>query len=134
MSETLYVKRGKRYVPYANSQAWDTDLMRVGQWRMTYAYSDGGRRYSYGVTPDTASFLAACEVAAVAMEAAILEQMKAAPSVGVRPYTKRQLAIIERFRANMAEAGGLLPSWWLHTSPRDIVQAGIDAVRNWEPA
>ena len=38
--------------------------------------------------------------------------------------------LIERFRADMAEACGLVPSWWQHSSARDISQAAIDAVRS----
>lgn len=130
MSEALYVKRGRRYVPYANEDAMsDRDRMRVGTWRMTYCYADGARRYRYDVLPDTASFIAACEIAAEAMERAITAAALPSPSQQIVPYTKAQLTLIERFRADMAAAGGFAPTYWTHATAREIAQAGIDAVR-----
>jgi hypothetical protein len=130
MSEVVYVKRGRRYVPVSDWERHEGDRMKCGTFRLTYCYADGLRRYAYDVTPDTASFMAACELARQAMEDAINKAAIAKPSQDVTPYTKRQMAIIERFRAEMAEAGGLVPSWWQHSSSRDISQAAIDAVRN----
>jgi len=99
--------------------------------RVSYCYADGALRYSYDVKPDTASFVAACELAGEAMERAIQGVAMAHPSPRERPYTKRQLEILEHFRAEMVDAGGLLPTWWEYSSAREIAQAGIDAVRNW---
>jgi hypothetical protein len=45
------------------------------------------------------------------------------------PLTPEQLAIIERFRIEMATTGALLPTWWTTASAADIARAGIDAVR-----
>lgn len=50
--------------------------MNVGTFRLTYCYSDGGKRYWYGVTPDTTGFVAAAMVAHEAMEAAIIDSTK----------------------------------------------------------
>jgi hypothetical protein len=130
MNELWYRKVGRRYEPVAHSERWEADVMKPGTWRMTYCYSSSAKRFSYDVTPDTASFEAACVLAAQAMEQAIADRSIARNSDQV-PYTKRQLALIEKFRADMAAAGGLVPSWWQHSSARDIAQAGIDAVRNW---
>lgn len=130
----LYRKEGRRYVLDCDStSAYDRDMMRPGQFRLTYAYQDGGRRYKYDVTPDTASFLAASMLAREAMENAMNKAAVAVKREDLKPYTKKQLEIIERFRAEMAAAGGLLPSWWGIPSSHDIAQAGIDAVKNYRP-
>lgn len=133
--EILYRKVGRRYVPAYNVQsAYDKDFMTVGTWRMVYAYEAGGRRYHYNVKPDTAGFEAACMLAREAMERAIAEASKARPQLGQIPYTKRQLALIEEYRQRMADAGIAVPTWWQHSSPHEISQAAIDAVKNWKEA
>ena len=131
--ETYYVKRGRRYVPAGNVMPdFDyADRMRVNQWRMTYCHAHGEYRYEYAVTPDTASFVAACMLARAAMERAIEDAAIARPQFGVTPYTKRQLALIERFRQDMAATGGLTPTHWQHSSSRDVSEAAIKAVREW---
>lgn len=128
---TLYLKAGRRYAVWGDAEQYDHDMMRAGQWRMTYCAQDGLHRYRYDVRPDTASFLAACELARDAMEEAIRQQAIARPQLGVTPYTRKQLQLIERFRADMAAAGGFAPTHWTHSSAGDIAQAGIEAVRRF---
>lgn len=132
---TLYEKRGRKYVPY--SLAWhyerDQDQMKVGEFRLTYCYSNGGRKYEYSVTPATAPFVAAAMVAREAMEQAIRDKVVATNHIKSQPYTKKQLAIIERFRKEMVAAGGLLPFWWENTSARDLSAAAIKAVQEYKP-
>jgi hypothetical protein len=130
----LYRKEGRRYVLDCDSlNAYDRDMMKPGQFRLTYAYQEGGRRYDYAVTPDTASFLAACIVARQAMEDAMNKAAVAQKREEFKPYTKKQLAVIEKFRAEMAAVGGLLPTWWGIPTVTDIAQAGIDAVVGYKP-
>lgn len=126
---TLYEKIGRKYVPVQID--YDRDTLKCGQFRLHYAYEDGAGMYFYDVTPDTAGFVAAAMIAHKAIEQAIRDATPANP----RPldYTKKQLAIINRYRAEMIEAGGLFPQWWQHTSSWDIAKAGIDAVRNFKP-
>lgn len=127
---TLYTKQGRRYTYWGDTEEWHhCDTMRAGQFRLTHCPSDGSRRYSYDVTPDTAAFLAACELAAVAMEKAINAKRIAQPSPSPVPYTKRQAELVAKFRADMAEAGAFVPEYWTHSTSREIVQAGIDAVK-----
>lgn len=126
---TLYTKRGRRYVPYGNVSDWryrDGDAMRVGEFRLTHCVGDGLTRYIYNVTPDTAVFLAACSIAQVAMEQAIMEAAKLKPEP--MTYTPKQQEIFERFRQEMAAAGGLLPIYWRDSSAAEIAAAGIAAV------
>ena len=56
MSEQLYVKRGRRYVPWGNGAHWDMDIdaMKVGTFRLIYCPEPGHYRYRYDVIPDTA--------------------------------------------------------------------------------
>ena len=130
---TLYEKRGRKYVPVQDR--WDDgrDCMKVGQFRLTYCYSEGGRRYEYEVTPATASFVAAATVAREAMEDAIRQRVISKEHIKNVPYTKKQLAILKRFRKEMSDAGGLLPHWWQHTSAYELSEAAIKAVQEFKP-
>ncbi len=133
MKAALYEKVGRRYVPWGNAWAWqhDADIMKAGTFRLTFCAGEGSYRYTYDVAPDTAGFVAAAEVAREAMEAAIQAAAVGVPS-GPTIYTKRQQKILARFRAEMAAAGGLMPTWWEIGCARKIAQAGIDAVRRWK--
>ena len=133
-NEVLYRKQGRKYVPvYDVVNSYDKDLMKVGTWRMVYAYNNGARRYEYDVQPDTASFRAACMLAEQAMLKKIEEAVACVPS-GHEPkqYTKKQLDLLEKFRQDMREAGGFVPDWWQYCSARDLVKAGIDAMLEHE--
>jgi hypothetical protein len=126
---TLYTKQGRRYVPYGNVSDWNRhgDIMRSGEFRLTHCVGDGSTRYIYSVTPDTAAFLAACSIAQVAMEKAMREAAISKPEP--MTYTATQHEIIERFRQEMAAAGGLVPVFWRNSSAAEIAAAGIAAVR-----
>ena len=130
-TETLYKKVGRKYLPVA--ARWyedrDADQMQVGTFRLTYAYCNGGRRYEYDVTPATAPMVAAMMVARQAMDDAIREAVKMRPDT-TKPYTKKQLAIIEQFRKDM---GGMYPIWWAESSVYDISEAAIKAVMDYKP-
>lgn len=130
---TLYEKRGRKYVPVCSEWDSDRDRMKVGQFRLTYCYADGGRRYEYEVRPDTASFVAAAMVAREAMEEAIRKKVPASNHQKSIPYTKKQLDIISRFREEMSAAGGLLPEWWEHTSAHELSRVAINAVKEYRP-
>lgn len=129
---TLYEKRGRRYVPVSDASLYERDTMRVGTFRLTYCYREGGQRYTYAVTPDTAAFVAAAEVAAAAMERAITKASLANVSAPTL-YTKRELALIDEFRQRAQAIGLLMPAWWTHLTPCEIVYAGIDAARSYAP-
>lgn len=135
MTTPLYTKHGRRYVLWGNLEGrnWsDGDLMAVGSFRLTHCVAPGHYRYTHDVTPDTAAFLAAAEVAQLEMEQAMAEAASSSPSNG-NTYTSQQQRIIERFRRDMAAAGALVPTWWNSSSAREIAQAGIDAVRRLRP-
>ena len=131
-TEILYEKVGRRYVPRWNVWADSRDMMRPGQFRLTYAYGGGGYRYEYDVTPAIAAWVAAAMIARHAIEEAIREAAPAKPAMP-RIYTAKQMGIITRYRAEMAAAGGNLPEWWSVTSPQDIADAAIKALENWKP-
>jgi hypothetical protein len=127
---TLYEKQGRKYVPVQID--CDRDTLKCGQFRLHYAYEDGAGMYFYDVTPDTAGFVAAAMIAHKAMEKAIEEASKPRP-MNPMPYTKKQQEIIKRYRQEIMDAGGGLPSWWQHASTWDIADAGIEAVRRFKP-
>lgn len=136
MSDILYRKVGRRYVPALNVELRHipSDVMKVGTFRLTYAYTDGGRRYAYDVTPATASWRAAAMVARDAMAQAIRAATPAQPSESTLvKYTPRQRAGLAKAQAIMAEYGTMLPEWWNHTTPEDIAAAAIRAVEDYRP-
>ena len=129
--ETLYRKVGRRYVPVSITWDYNKDFLKVGTFRMKYAYGDGGGMYEYDVTPDTAGFVAASMIARKAMEQAMQDAAIMKPSErGTRPYTKRELALIEQFRKDM---GGMMPTWWEGNTNFKIAEAGIKAIRDFRP-
>lgn len=140
MSEAIYrkVQHGKRvkYEPIGNAQHWtsDMDVLKPGQCRVELASGDGMRRYAYPVSPDVAGWEAAALIAKVAMEDAIREAARCVPQMaGERPYTRKQQAILTRYRAEMSQAGANLPAWWQFTGAHEISQAAVDAVRSYKP-
>jgi hypothetical protein len=130
---TLYKKVGRKYVPFAE-RIGDYELtIPVGSFVLIYAYTNGGRRYTYKVKPDTAGFEAAAMIAEHSICEAIHEKAKYDCDKKSMPYTKKQLAIIKEFREKMIEAGGLMPMWWTSKASYEIAGAAIDAVRNYKP-
>ena len=103
-TETVYKKVGRKYVPLAVRWYEDArmDQIPVGTFRLLYAYSDGGRRYEYDVTPASAPMVAAMTIARAAMEEAIRDACKMRPSTP-QSYTKKQQTLITKFRADMGE-------------------------------
>jgi hypothetical protein len=130
-TETRYKKVGRKYVPVAATwyEDRDADQMAVGTFKLVYAYACGGKRYEYDVTPSTAPMVAAAMIAKDAMTEAIRKASVMRPSMP-KPYTKKQLAAIERFKAEM---GGMFPMWWTENMPYEIADAGIKALLNWKP-
>ena len=133
MKETtpLYKKVGRKYIPVAAQWYEDAgkDQMDAGTFRLSYAYKDGGRRYEYQVTPATAPMVAAMMIAKVAMEEKLRDMSRMHPMGTITPYTKKQLALIERFKADM---GGFYPTHWTSQSAYDIADAAVKAVMEFK--
>lgn len=133
-SETLYRKVGRRYKPaFSERSAYDSDLMAVGEFRLTYAYAAGGRRYYYDVTPDTAAVEAAFMLAGHAMAEALREASRYRPDYGVKVLTKRQKEAVKQAREILESAGLLSSSYWRERTADDIVEIGLAAVRAHTP-
>jgi hypothetical protein len=132
MTHQLYIKRGRRYIPWGNGTDWsaDHDAMEIGGFRLIHCPEPGHYRTRHDVTADTAGWVAAAMIAQDAMERAMQERAIAQPQT--QQYTKRQMELIEQFRRDMAAAGGLVPSYWSHGAPHEIAQAGVDAVQRVE--
>ena len=131
-AETLYIKVGKRYKPAHTVIDQYAMTIPVGTFVLIHAYTEGGKMYQYNVTPATAEFLAAATIARQAMVKAMRDKAPANPQSGTRQYTPQELAIIEKFRQDMAAIGSMLPDWWQYVTPDEIAQAGIDAVGGWK--
>lgn len=131
-TETLYSKKGRRYVPAYSLAHWnyDGDMMPVGSFRLVHAYCDGGRRYAYDVTPDTAAWVAAATLAVHAMTEAIHKANQHTIASGT-PWTKKQQAAIAQANAILESAGIWGRRGWTTAAAHDVAQAGIDAVRQW---
>ncbi len=131
-TETLYRKEGRRYIPTYSLAAWnyDSDLMPVGSFRLVHAYSDGGRRYAYEVTPDTAGWVAAATLAVHAMTEAIHKANQRTIASGT-PWTKKQQAAIAQANSILEAAGIWSGRGWTTAQAYDVAQAGVDAVKRW---
>lgn len=131
-TETLFRKVGRRYVPAYSLADWnyDKDLMPVGSFRLVHAYSDGGRRYAYDVTPDTAAWVAAATLAAHAMTEAIHKANQLTVS-SPKPLTKKQQEAIRQANAILEAAGIWSGRGWTTAQAYDVAQAGVDAVKRW---
>ena len=126
----LYNKQGRRYVPAYSVAEWDydKDRMAVGTFRLTYAYTDGGRRYEHDVTPDTAGWAAAALQAKHAMVDALRQAAtQHRPATSKLLLTKKQQQAVAQARAILNDAG-VLSSMWESASPESIADAAIAAV------
>lgn len=131
----LYKKEGRRYVVACNLEnVWEYgnyDVMRPGEFKLVYAYKDGAKRHQYGITPDTAGFIAAAMVAEVAMADAMHEAWRYTASAPyAEPFTKKQQAAIKQAR-DIMESAGIFSMTWHHGAAQDVARAGIEAVRNF---
>ena len=125
----MYVKRGRRYVPARTVIDDYVMSIPVGSFVLIHAYTEGGRMYQYDIKPDAAAFVAASTIAKQAMVDVMRSSAPATPKPKSRTYSPQELAIINKFRADMAAIGSLLPDWWEYTTTECIAQAGIDAVK-----
>lgn len=127
----LFEKKGRKYVPVRAywHEDHNIDQMATGTFRLVYAYTDGGRRYEYDVTPASAPAAAAMLIAKDAMVEAIRDASKMRPNTSTQ-YTKRQQAAIARFREEM---GGMFPTYWTENMPYAIADAAIKAVLEFKP-
>ena len=131
-TETLFRKVGRRYIPAYSLSEWsyDKDLMPVGSFRLVHAYSDGGRRYAYEVTPDTAGWVAAATLAVHAMTEAIHKANQRTIASGT-PWTKKQQEAIKQANAILEAAGIWSGRGWTTAQAYEVAQAGVDAVKRW---
>ncbi len=129
-TDPLYKKHGRRYVPAYSVADWDYDKdhMTVGTFRLTYAHTDGGRRYEHDVTPDTAGWAAAALQAKHAMVDALRQAAtQHRPATSKVLLTKKQQQAAAQARAILNDAG-VLSSMWESASPEAIADAAIAAV------
>ena len=114
---TLYEKRGRRYIPVANTRA--IDGLSNGSWLVVV--DSGMTTIRQLVNPDHAGFLAAASVAERAMVEAV---RKASDAV---PQSRTSAKLTRAWKAYKAIAGD--ETMWLNSSSTyDIVQAGIQVV------
>ena len=130
MTEQLFTKKGRRYIPWGNLDLWDSqyDLMQINSFRLIHCPAPGHYRIRHEVQPDRAGFIAAALEAELAMEQALTERAKAHPALQTQPYTEEQQQIIKKFRDDMIATGALVPMYWNNSTASEIAKAGIDAV------
>ena len=117
-------------IAFDDGDLWDKyqRAMKVNTFRLVHAYGEGGRRYHYDVTPDTAAFVAAASIAEEAMVKAMLEASKVQPAQSLEKYTIKQLEAISKAR-DIMESAGCFVSHWQYAGVHDIVRYGIEAVK-----
>ncbi len=126
---TMHGTRARYTLAYSHINDYHiVDAMKVNTFRLVHAYGEGGRRYHYDVTLDTAAFVAAASIAEKAMVDAMMEASKVQPELGGVKYTEKQLAAINQAR-DIMQAAGVFITHWKHPGMHDIVKAGIDAVK-----
>ena len=131
-TRTMHGTRPRYTLAYSHINDYHiVDAMKVNTFRLVHAYGEGGRRYHYDVTPDTAAFVAAASIAEEAMVKAMLEASKLQPAQPLEKYTIKQLEAIRKARDIMQEAGCFV-SHWKHAGVHDIVRAGIETVKKWQ--
>ena len=131
-TRTMHGTRPRYTLAHSHLRDWNMgDVMKAGEFRLVHAVGEGGYRYHYDVTPDTAAFVAASSIAYQAMVEAMIKAQRVQPSTGTVPYTQKQLRAIEQARDIMQAAGCFVTSWQ-YPGVHDIVRAGIAAVRKYE--
>ena len=133
-TRTMHGTRARYTLAYSHINDYHlVDVMKAGEFRLVHAYGEGGRRYHYDVTPDTAAFIAAASIAEQAMVKAMLEASKVQPAQSLEKYTIKQLEAISKAR-DIMESAGCFVSHWQYAGVHDIVRAGIAAVKNHKPS
>lgn len=129
MSEILYRKVGRKYVPYLRSFSFDEPSLHVpiGKYALIYAFAENGRSYSYQATPDTAGFIAAVHAFKHEFVDAINRRIPATPTENpAKHWTKKQKALIDKFRDDMVATGALKPIEWQYLYPDELVDEALE--------
>ncbi len=128
-TRTMHGTRPRYTLAYSHINDYHiVDAMKVNTFRLVHAYGEGGRRYHYDVTPDTAAFVAAASIAEKAMVDAMMEANQVQPELGRVPYTEKQLAAINHAR-DIMQAAGVFVTHWKYPGMHDIIKAGIETVK-----
>lgn len=128
-TRTMHGTRARYTLAYSHISDYHiVDAMKVNTFRLVHAYGEGGRRYHYDVTPDTAAFVAAASIAEEAMVKAMMDANQVHPAQPLEKYTEKQLAAINQAR-DIMQAAGVFVTHWQYPGMHDIVKAGIDAVK-----
>lgn len=115
---TLYEKRGKRYYPVRDTEAYSG----LGQGSWLVVVNKGVTSVRQVIKPDHAGFLAAARVAHDAMTKAVVRATELRPMNKPSAREKKALAAFK-------EVMGDRTMWLTSGSALDIAQAGIDAVQ-----
>ena len=133
-TRTMHGTRARYTLAYSHVNDYHlVDVMKAGEFRLVHAYGEGGRRYHYDVTPDTAAFVAAASIAEESMVKAMMDASKLQPAQPLEKYTIKQLEAISKAR-DIMESAGCFVSHWQNAGVHDIVRAGIAAVKNHKPS
>lgn len=131
-TRTMHGTRPRYTLAYSHINDYHiVDVMKVNTFRLVHAYGEGGRRYHYDVTPDTAAFVAAASIAEKEMERVMLEANQVQPELGRVQYTEKQLAAINQAK-DIMQAAGVFVTHWKYPAMHDIIKAGIEAVKKWQ--
>jgi len=121
MSQTLYIKRGRRYVPVREHSPEVYDSLPYGQYVVTV--TEGSTRMRRVDTPATDEVLAAVEKLRSAMEDAMREA-NTSKLDSPMPLTPAQQAAAAKLRESL----GSLTVTYRGASMTDVVDAGVKAL------
>jgi len=121
MSQTLYIKRGRKYVPVREHAPEVYDSLPFGQYVLTVA--EGCTRLRRVDTPASDELLAAVEQMRAAMETAMREANTSRFELNT-PLTPEQQAAA----ANLRKSLGSLTVTYRGASMSEVVDAGVKAL------
>jgi hypothetical protein len=121
MSQTLYVKKGRKYVPVREHAPEVYDSLTYGQYVVTV--SEGSTRLRRVDTPASAEVLAAVEQMREAMETAMREA-NTSQFDSSTPLTPEQQAAADALRKSV----GSLMVTYRGASMGDVVDAGVKVI------
>lgn len=123
MSQTLYIKRGRRYIPVREHSSEVYDSLPHGQYVVTV--TTGSTRLRRVDTPATDEVLAAVEQLREAMQDAMREANTSKLDSST-PLTPEQQAAAEKLRRSL----GNLTVTYRGASMSDVVDAGLKVLLN----
>lgn len=124
---TFYIKKGRRYEPVAESEYWSSDAKPLGFHLVEV--KPGMTSWKYKINPELAEVESALKICKDAMTKKMLSVNEMKPSETRYPEHLRP-KLQKAFDAWKTEMGEDIPLYFEGASMNDIVEAGIQAIKD----